>query len=348
MGHLFLTLSPAFILIKKGILIMSRPKFYDAQNFLVGCGTGDELNNGWVNDQIPILDQYSAQPEEHGANTFPPPAPADHAHFQPVNTQINHNQSVQPDGRNSDHSSYETYTNVSPWAFKSTVAYPLPFGTATSYAMEHRLVNNVQLPHQCDQPQGAIYTVNPSIISAQMNLPPLAIPGSSQSSNISNADHEKRLRKQESDRKSREKKERKRRETEENLGKVTEENNELRKDNATLKHGEVKMKRKLENFEQKVGDLQKEVGRLNNKLKGQKTEVDVLSEKLVSSSQTTDLVKENKRLKLQNELLRNLSNNPNIMQTVELVEEIEKWKRQAKRLQIINEALCDKMNNDEH
>ena len=41
-------------------------------------------------------------------------------------------------------------------------------------------------------------------------------------------------------------------------------------------------------------------------------------------------------------------NNPEIMQTVELVEEIEKWKRKAKRLQIINEALCDKMNNDEH
>ena len=25
-------------------------------------GTGDERNNGLVNDQIPILDQYSAQP----------------------------------------------------------------------------------------------------------------------------------------------------------------------------------------------------------------------------------------------------------------------------------------------
>jgi hypothetical protein len=48
--------------------------------------------------------------------------------------------------------------------------------------------------------------VNPSI-SAQMNLSPLAKPGSSQSSNISNADLEKRIRKQESDRKSRAKKE---------------------------------------------------------------------------------------------------------------------------------------------
>jgi hypothetical protein len=53
---------------------------------------------------------------------------------------------------------------------------------------------------------GAIYTVNPSM-SAQMNLSPLAKPGSSQSSNISNADLEKRIRKQESDRKSRAKKE---------------------------------------------------------------------------------------------------------------------------------------------
>ncbi|XP_073263227.1 uncharacterized protein [Populus alba] len=330
---------------------MSRPKFYDAQNFLVGCGTGDELNNGWVNDQIPILDQYSAQPEEHGANTFRPPAPADHAHFQPVNTQINHNQSVQPDGRNSDHSSYETYTNVSPWA------YPLPFGTATSYAMEHRLVNNVQLPHQWDQPQdfvllnlgtaGAIYRVNPSI-SAQMNLPPLAIPGSSQSSNISNADHEKRLRKQESDRKSRAKKEQMRRENEERLVKVTKENNELRKYNATLKDGEVEMKRTLKNFEQKVSYFEKEVRHLNNKLKGQNTKVDVLSEKLVASSETTVLVEEKKRLKRKNELLMTRLNNPDIMQTVELVEEIEKWKLKAKRLQIINEALCDKMNNDEH
>ncbi|XP_073263229.1 uncharacterized protein [Populus alba] len=321
---------------------MSRPKFYDAQkDFLVGCGTGDELNNGWVNDQIPILDQYSAQPEEHGANTFRPPAPADHAHFQPVNTQINHNQSVQPDGRNSDHSSYETYTNVSPWA------YPLPFGTATSYAMEHRLVNNVQLPHQWDQPQGAIYRVNPSI-SAQMNLPPLAIPGSSQSSNISNADHEKRLRKQESDRKSRAKKEQMRRENEERLVKVTKENNELRKYNATLKDGEVEMKRTLKNFEQKVSYFEKEVRHLNNKLKGQNTKVDVLSEKLVASSETTVLVEEKKRLKRKNELLMTRLNNPDIMQTVELVEEIEKWKLKAKRLQIINEALCDKMNNDEH
>ncbi|XP_034898458.1 uncharacterized protein [Populus alba] len=271
---------------------MSRPKFYDAQkDFLVGCGTGDELNNGWVNDQIPILDQYSAQPEEHGANTFRPPAPADHAHFQPVNTQINHNQSVQPDG--------------------------------------------------------AIYRVNPSI-SAQMNLPPLAIPGSSQSSNISNADHEKRLRKQESDRKSRAKKEQMRRENEERLVKVTKENNELRKYNATLKDGEVEMKRTLKNFEQKVSYFEKEVRHLNNKLKGQNTKVDVLSEKLVASSETTVLVEEKKRLKRKNELLMTRLNNPDIMQTVELVEEIEKWKLKAKRLQIINEALCDKMNNDEH
>jgi len=53
---------------------------------------------------------------------------------------------------------------------------------------------------------GAIYTVNPSM-SAQMNLPPLAKPGSPQSSNISNADLEKRLRKRQADRKSRAKKE---------------------------------------------------------------------------------------------------------------------------------------------
>jgi hypothetical protein len=55
---------------------------------------------------------------------------------------------------------------------------------------------------------GAIYTVNPSM-SAQMNLSPLAKPGSPQSSNISiaDADLEKRLRKRQADRKSRAKKE---------------------------------------------------------------------------------------------------------------------------------------------
>ena len=73
-----------------------------------------------------------------------------------------------------------------------------------------------------------------------------------------------------------------RRENEERLVKVTEENNELRKDNATLKDGEVDMKRTLKNFEQKVSYFEKEVRHLNNKLKGQKTKVDVLSEKLVS------------------------------------------------------------------
>uniref|UniRef100_A0A6M2FA80 BZIP domain-containing protein n=1 Tax=Populus davidiana TaxID=266767 RepID=A0A6M2FA80_9ROSI len=299
---------------------MSRPKFLDDQNFLVGCGTGDELNNGLVNDPIP-RDHYSAQLEEHGANKLLSAA-ANHAHFQPVNTQINHNQSVQPN------------------------AYLHQFGTATSYAMEHGLVN-VQLPHRWDQPEGAIYTVNPSI-SAQMNLPPLAIPGSSQSSNISNDDHEKRLRKQESDRKSRAKKEQMRRENEERLVKVTEENNELRKYNATLKDGEVEMKRKLKNFEQKVSYFEKEVRHLNNKLKGQNTKVDVLSEKLVASSETNVLVEENKRLKRKNELLMTRLNNPDIMQKVELDEENEKLKREVKRLRIINDALCDKMNNDEH
>ncbi|KAI9401069.1 hypothetical protein POPTR_001G076400v4 [Populus trichocarpa] len=267
---------------------MSRPKFFDAQNFLDGYGTGDELNYGLVNDQIP-MDQYSAQPEEHGANTFPSHG---HGHLiQSVNTQINHNQSAQPDG--------------------------------------------------------AIYTVNPSI-SAQMNLSPLAKPGSSQSSNISNADLEKRIRKQESDRKSRAKKEETRRENEERLVKVTEENNELRKDNASLKEGEVEMKRKLKNFVQKVSHFEKEVSRLNNKLKGQNTKVDVLSEKLVASSEATGLVEENKQLKRKNEQLMTSLKYPDIMKTVELVEEIEKWKRKAKRLQIINEALCDKLNNDEH
>lgn len=300
---------------------MSRPKLFDAQNFLDGYGTGDELNYGLVNDQIP-MDQYSAQPEEHGANTFRLSALASHGHFQSVNTQINHNQSAQPD------------------------ACSFQFGTAPSYAMKHGLVN-VQLPHRLDQPQGAIYTVNPSM-SAQMNLSPLAKPGSSQSSNISNADLEKRLRKQESDRKSRAKKEETRRENEERLVKVTQENNELRKDNASLKEGEVEMKRKLKNFVQKVSHLEKEVSRLNNKLKGQNTKVDVLSEKLVASSEVTGLVEENKQLKRKNEQLMTSLKNPDIMKTVELVEEIEKWKRKAKRLQIINEALCDKMNNDEH
>eukprot|EP00258_Populus_trichocarpa_P037021 XP_024453040.1 protein PRRC2C isoform X2 [Populus trichocarpa] len=297
---------------------MSRPKFFDAQNFLDGYGTGDELNYGLVNDQIP-MDQYSAQPE-HGANTFPSHG---HGHLiQSVNTQINHNQSAQPD------------------------ACSFQFGTAPSYAMKHGLVN-VQLPHRLDQPQGAIYTVNPSI-SAQMNLSPLAKPGSSQSSNISNADLEKRIRKQESDRKSRAKKEETRRENEERLVKVTEENNELRKDNASLKEGEVEMKRKLKNFVQKVSHFEKEVSRLNNKLKGQNTKVDVLSEKLVASSEATGLVEENKQLKRKNEQLMTSLKYPDIMKTVELVEEIEKWKRKAKRLQIINEALCDKLNNDEH
>lgn len=292
---------------------MSRPKLFDHQNFL----DVDELNYRLVNDQIP-MDQYPVQPEEHGANTFP-----SHGLFQSVNsTQINHNQSAQPD------------------------ACSFQFGTAPSYAMKHGLMN-VQLPHRLDQPQGAIYTVNPSI-SAQMNLSPLAKPGSSQSSNISSADLEKRRRKQESDRKSRAKKEEMRRENEERLVKVTEENNELRKDNASLKEGEVEMKRKLKNFEQKVSHLEKEVSRLTNKLKGQNTKVDVLSEKLVASSETTGLVEENKQLKRKNEQLMTSLKNPDIMKTVELVEEIEKWKRKAKRLQIINEALCDKMNNDEH
>ncbi|XP_011008246.1 PREDICTED: uncharacterized protein LOC105113672 isoform X3 [Populus euphratica] len=207
---------------------------------------------------------------------------------------------------------------------------------------------NTQINHnQTARPNGAIYTVNPSM-SAQMNLSPLDKPGSSQSSNISNADLEKRLRKQESDRKSRAKKEQMRRENEERLVKVTEENNELRKDNASLKEGEAQMKRKLTTFVQKVSHLEKEVSRLNNKLKGQNTKVDVLSEKLVASSETTDLVEENKQLKRKNEQLMNSLKNPDITKTVELFEEIEKWKLKAKRLQIINDALCDKMNNDEH
>ncbi|XP_011026662.1 PREDICTED: uncharacterized protein LOC105127187 isoform X3 [Populus euphratica] len=318
---------------------MSSQKFIHALYFSDGYGTGGELNNGLVNGQMPV-DEYSAQPQEHGANMFPQSAPVNHEHFQSANTQINHNQTAQPDGRNSDHSSYETCTNVSSWA------YLFQFGTAPSDAMKHGLVN-VPLPHLLDQPQGAIYTLNPSM-SAQMNLSPLDKPGSSQSSNISNADLEKRLRKQESDRKSRAKKEQMRRENEERLVKVTEENNELRKDNASLKEGEAEMKRKLATFVQKVSHLEKEVSRLNNKLKGQNTKVDVLSEKLVASSEATDPVEENKRLKRKNELLMTQLNNPDIMQTVELVEEIEKWKRKAKRLQIINEALCDKMNNDEH
>ncbi|XP_011026664.1 PREDICTED: protein PRRC2C-like isoform X4 [Populus euphratica] len=301
---------------------MSSQKFIHALlDFSDGYGTGGELNNGLVNGQMPV-DEYSAQPQEHGANMFPQSAPVNHEHFQSANTQINHNQTAQPD------------------------AYLFQFGTAPSDAMKHGLVN-VPLPHLLDQPQGAIYTLNPSM-SAQMNLSPLDKPGSSQSSNISNADLEKRLRKQESDRKSRAKKEQMRRENEERLVKVTEENNELRKDNASLKEGEAEMKRKLATFVQKVSHLEKEVSRLNNKLKGQNTKVDVLSEKLVASSEATDPVEENKRLKRKNELLMTQLNNPDIMQTVELVEEIEKWKRKAKRLQIINEALCDKMNNDEH
>ncbi|XP_011008245.1 PREDICTED: uncharacterized protein LOC105113672 isoform X2 [Populus euphratica] len=300
---------------------MSSQKFIDALNVSNVYGAGDELNNRLANDQMAV-DPYSAQPGEHGANMFPLPALVNHEYFQSVNTQINHNQTARPN------------------------AYPFQFGAAPGDAMKHGSVN-VPLSPWLHQPEGAIYTVNPSM-SAQMNLSPLDKPGSSQSSNISNADLEKRLRKQESDRKSRAKKEQMRRENEERLVKVTEENNELRKDNASLKEGEAQMKRKLTTFVQKVSHLEKEVSRLNNKLKGQNTKVDVLSEKLVASSETTDLVEENKQLKRKNEQLMNSLKNPDITKTVELFEEIEKWKLKAKRLQIINDALCDKMNNDEH
>ncbi|KAF9689097.1 hypothetical protein SADUNF_Sadunf01G0056300 [Salix dunnii] len=134
-------------------------------------------------------------------------------------------------------------------------------------------------------PQGAVNNVNPSL-STQMNSFPLAEPGTSLSSNITNADAEKRARKIESDRRWREKKEEKRRENEERLVEVTKQMNDLREVNARLVKEVVEAKIKQLDVEQELGYFKEEVSRLNSKL----------SEKLVANPEATNVAEEEKKL----------------------------------------------------
>ncbi|KAB5573337.1 hypothetical protein DKX38_000531 [Salix brachista] len=227
--------------------------------------------------------------------------------------------------------------------FNPHAAETAQFETSPEYALSKHL----QPPHQDFDPPvaGALQfgrppshaPLNPE--SMDVHPPPLAQqPGTSQPSNIANAaDAAKREKIRESKRKSWTE----RKENEKRLAEVTKENGVLLEANARLEKegGEAKVKQK--SVEQELSYCKEEVSRLNNKLRGQTMQVDVLSEKLVASHEATDVAEENKQLKRKIELLT--TNNPDIIKTVELQEENEKLKRELKKLRILNDALCVKL-----
>ncbi|KAJ6712822.1 hypothetical protein OIU79_008924 [Salix purpurea] len=330
-------------------------------NFLNVYRTGEALDNGLGNNND--LAQHYLDQQEGGTSQFA--TTPNHAEVNPGSMNFQPSQVAQQQGGTSRFTTTPNHAEVNPGSmnFQPFQGAQQQGGTSRfATTPNHAEVNPgsmnfqpFQGAQQQDAPIGgtsqfATTTNHAEVNPGSMNFQPFQgaqQPGTSQSSNVSNADAEKRARIRESKRNSWVKKETERKENEKRLTEVTKENGVLLEANARLEKegGEAKVKQK--SVEQELSYCKEEVSRLNNKLRGQTMQVDVLSAKLVANPEATDVAEENKQLKRKIELLMTATNNPDIIKTVELQEENEKLKRELKKLRFINDALCVTLSKDE-
>ncbi|KAF9689098.1 hypothetical protein SADUNF_Sadunf01G0056400 [Salix dunnii] len=134
---------------------------------------------------------------------------------------------------------------------------------------------------------------------------------------------------------------------EKKLDALTVENDRLRRENDDLKNEETQLVQTLHRQKNEMKKLEKEFGQLKGQLHTQNTVVEVLS-KLLGGSNDKDLHRENAQLKHDiNQLTRQI-NNPERLNVIQLRAKIAQMENEKQSLQVIIDALCEKINNDKH
>ncbi|KAF9689109.1 hypothetical protein SADUNF_Sadunf01G0057500 [Salix dunnii] len=181
-----------------------------------------------------------------------------------------------------------------------------------------------------------------------------ARPGSSRSSNITEIDkkgeekettRDQVAKKRMSDRAYRERCKKIKMETESNLELLSKENDRLKGENASFKTEAARTGKTLQSQEQEMKQLRKTIVLLKQRHDKQNTLVQVLSERLAGANDA-DFQRESTQLKSNIVLLRSQVNDRNILDKLQLQEENAQLEREKSLLEVIVQALCEKISNE--
>ncbi|XP_011026672.1 PREDICTED: puff II/9-2 protein-like isoform X1 [Populus euphratica] len=133
--------------------------------------------------------------------------------------------------------------------------------------------------------------------------------------------------------------------TETKLDALTKENDGLRRENSNLKNEGMLLLQTLQRQKDGMKQLEKEFGQIKSQLHRQNTVVEVLSKRL-GGSDDKDLQLENAQLKHNINLLTRKINNPESLSVIQLRAKIALLENEKHSLQVIVDALCEKINNE--
>ncbi|KAL3599714.1 hypothetical protein D5086_007632 [Populus alba] len=129
------------------------------------------------------------------------------------------------------------------------------------------------------------------------------------------------------------------------LDELTIENDRLRRENDSLKKEEVLLLQTLQRQKDEMKQLEKEFGQLKGQLNSQNTVVEVLLKQLTGSNYE-DPQRENTQLKHDINLLTKRIDNQENMNVTQLQAKIEQLENEKHSLQVIIDALCEKITKD--
>ncbi|KAJ6393348.1 hypothetical protein OIU77_022751 [Salix suchowensis] len=133
---------------------------------------------------------------------------------------------------------------------------------------------------------------------------------------------------------------------EKELDALTVENDRLRGENEYLKNQETQLAQTLQRQKDEMKKLEKEFVQLKGQLHKQNTVLEVLPKLLGGSNE--DLHRENALLKHDINLLMRQINNPESLNAIQLRAKIARMENEKHSLEVIIDALCEKINNDKH
>lgn len=134
--------------------------------------------------------------------------------------------------------------------------------------------------------------------------------------------------------------------TEQELFVLTEENKKLDRENDYFKREEVKVQEMVQSQKDELTLLQNKLRQQKAQLQRQNVVVDVLSKQVASIDDNMDPQRENKRLKLEMDLLIKKINNDDYLNLIQLRAKNMKLEQEKNHLQFIIDALCAKINKD--
>lgn len=131
--------------------------------------------------------------------------------------------------------------------------------------------------------------------------------------------------------------------TEQGVVVLTEENYKLKRENEQLKREGVKQPEMVQNQKEEMKVVKNKLCHLKDKLQTQNAVVKSLSGQVASRKNNMDLQCENKRLRFQKSLLINKINDNDYLNPIQLQENYTELVQEKKALQVIIDALCEKI-----